>query len=230
MGSVYIFEREKEEWRLRQRLAIRPGQPWDLFGSALSLKKDSLLIGAPRAEAPQWENGAAYLYQKTALRGGSWSLLKTLSSPHTLDLGAAVALSDGNIVVGENYENSVGYVRSFAGGLSSWNEVQRLDSPDVPPWIHFGQVLLLSKGWLLASNSRFASGQVGYQPVPGMVHAFLPQGNGQWVPFDTLASPQPTGGDAFGYALASNERSIFVGAPALYRSSAGAVYEYQIGP
>lgn len=96
-GSVVIFEREGEEWRERPRLTAGAGaRSGDLFGGAVALSGDRLLVGASLADGA---NGAAFVFER---QGGDWILLDRVSPSRGAGgrFGFSVALSGTTAVAG----------------------------------------------------------------------------------------------------------------------------------
>ncbi len=72
-GAVYLFRRNSAgTWLLETRLQSPDGLPGDVFGHAVALHGDSLLVGAPGATVSGVDNrGRAYAFRRS---GGAWSL------------------------------------------------------------------------------------------------------------------------------------------------------------
>jgi hypothetical protein len=77
-GAVYVYQHQGDAWNQQARLAAPDGAPFDLFGSALALRGDTLAVGARSADSPSGRNaGAVYVYQR---QGGDWSLQARLAA------------------------------------------------------------------------------------------------------------------------------------------------------
>lgn len=96
-GSVYVFRRSGDNWLLEQKLVASDGMARDLFGFALALEGDRLLVGARGAAASQ---GTAYVFRRV---NGAWTQEVRLDPPAMapgMFFGASVALSAGRAVIG----------------------------------------------------------------------------------------------------------------------------------
>ena len=116
-GAVYVFEREGTTWR--QDAYIKPDimDVWDLFGSAVVLEGDTLIVGAsgedsasPGVDADPLDNsqqaaGAVYVFDH---RNGAWGQTAYLkpSNPEEGDrFGQEIAFANEVLVVGAGYED-----------------------------------------------------------------------------------------------------------------------------
>ena len=64
-GAVYVFTRTNGTWTFKEKIASMDATLGDLFGSAVALSADALLVGAPNAPTPSAthpDTGAAYVY------------------------------------------------------------------------------------------------------------------------------------------------------------------------
>jgi FG-GAP repeat/Bacterial Ig domain len=101
-GAVYVFQKLAAGWAQTAKLTAADGQPDDLFGAAIALQGDEVLVGAPDRGIVQtgWRNGAVYLFRQ---EGGSW-YQDTDMQPQTaaaeVHYGDAVALAGRDLFVG----------------------------------------------------------------------------------------------------------------------------------
>jgi hypothetical protein len=104
-GAAYVFVREGETWTQQARLTASDPDAADLFGNAVALRGDSLLVGAFNDDAGGDNAGAAYLFVR---EGTTWTQRARLAAANANDLdffGNAVALGDRTALVGA-YTNS----------------------------------------------------------------------------------------------------------------------------
>lgn len=100
-GSVYIFRRDAGTWVQEAKLVASDGRARDLFGFAVSLQDQRLLVGARGARVPFVDQGAAYVYERTA--PGLWSQRARFDLPSGaafVYFGASVALSGDLALIG----------------------------------------------------------------------------------------------------------------------------------
>lgn len=62
-GAAYVFRRDDEGWSALLSLVRPDAGDNDWFGAALDLERGELLVGAPRADAPGVDSGAAHLWR-----------------------------------------------------------------------------------------------------------------------------------------------------------------------
>ncbi len=122
-GSVYVFRRTGNSWALEAKLTAADGQARDLFGFALALEADTLVVGARGASVPFTAQGTAYVFRFNA---GSWSQQARLDTPllgANLFFGASVGVANGRALIGAPGQTVAGvagagaaYVYESSGG------------------------------------------------------------------------------------------------------------------
>jgi hypothetical protein len=65
-GAVYVFDQHLGDWGQGMKRIPLDGQPRDLFGYALAVDVDTVVVGAPWHDGPLVDSGAAYLYEYDA--------------------------------------------------------------------------------------------------------------------------------------------------------------------
>jgi FG-GAP repeat len=148
-GKVYVFVRQGFAWREQAQLIARDGRPFDLFGSALALDGDTLVIGARGADdALRGRNsGAAYVFHRQA---GRWTEQGRLSASdgaaddffgHSVavlgDLAAVGAFGHDDPRSGQNS----GAVYLFQRGDDTWYTQAKLTSSGPEVGAQFGYSL-----------------------------------------------------------------------------------------
>jgi hypothetical protein len=128
-GAVYIFERSAGAWRSGTETAklMDPSPaPGELFGFAVAVDGDTVLVGAPRESRRGEFVGAAYVYRRSAT---SWLLEATLERsglPVSDEFGSAVALRGGTAVVSSYDVDSAGALHVFERHGAQWIQQQTL--------------------------------------------------------------------------------------------------------
>ena len=119
-GAAYVFVRNGAGvWSQQAYLKASNSDEGDLFGSAVAISSDTVVVGAPgessgaddingnQADNSVGDAGAAYVFVRNG--AGVWSqqaYLKAFNS-RAIDLfGFSVAVSDDTVVVGARFENS----------------------------------------------------------------------------------------------------------------------------
>lgn len=136
-GAVYVFERSPSGWSSAEPIAVLTasnGGANHLFGSALAVDGDTLVVAAPQGggSGPGW--GALYVFEKPSSGWASstetarlWRLSPTPWFDPTWsqwitwdDLGQSVAIHGGTIVATAQQASPTGGVFVFARSGSSW--------------------------------------------------------------------------------------------------------------
>ena len=124
-GKLRIVERRNNSavWQERARLDPSEGSSNDQFGSALALRSDRVLVGAPRHA----ESGAAFVFARDAATGQWREEAKLTASDLALEsrFGTALAFDGEDILVGApGTDQSGGTVVIFSRDATSgeWRE------------------------------------------------------------------------------------------------------------
>lgn len=227
-GAVYVFVESDGAWTQRQKLTADVPVPGEMFGTALAMHGDQLIVGASRtvygggrpapeaANAPQASAGAAYVFTRTA--EGVWVQTARLSAETGApgdQFGQAVAIFDDTAVVGAFEATLHGdrprqgaaylYARSDAG----WQPVRRLAAADGRADDQFGWSVALHGDRLLIG----AKNATGARPATnqGLVYVYA-RNDGDWTQVQRLAAYDGSFGDQFGTSLAFDGSSALIGA------------------
>jgi hypothetical protein len=152
-GAVYIYQHQGEAWTEQARLTAPAGAPFDLFGSALALRGDTLAVGARSADSPSGRNaGAVYVYQR---QGGDWSLQARLTAEDAGGsdyFGHDLVLMEDALLVGapghdeRAADDNFGAVYLFRRRGDAWSQAAKLSAPDLAPNAQFGTALAPDEG------------------------------------------------------------------------------------
>lgn len=137
-GHVYIYQRGVSGWTLQSRL-VQPGGAAN-FGIDVSLKGDTLIIGADRATVGGVSNvGLAFVFVRS---GVTWLQQGRLSPPDVSDslgFGHSVAFDAETALIGTN---SSGLAYTFTRDAGVWTFEARL-TPKYASDTTFGEVVSL---------------------------------------------------------------------------------------
>ncbi|GAB4256141.1 MAG: hypothetical protein Kow0092_01950 [Deferrisomatales bacterium] len=145
------------------------------------------------------------------------------------DFGQAVALADGQVVVGARYEGGAGAVYLWEGSTEGDGpDAGRLTPSGGAPRPEFGAAVAADGEAILVGAPRASGGGA----ETGAVFGFRRGPGGGWVEGETLSAPDGRRADRFGEALAIRGARAAVGAPRgdgrIFDS--GAVYLFDRGP
>ncbi len=198
-GVAYVYVRSGTTWSLQSKFSPAAKEANDYFGSAVALRGNRLVVGAPGAAH---NTGASYVFERT---GSSWTEKKRITASDAAAgdfFGAPIALNGaGDVVVAATDKSidskvAVGRVYVFSG--SAWTNEAQIDSASPDDNNDFGNSLAVA-------GNRLAIGE------PGANSASLYLRDGAaW----TLQSVV-TGEDAarFGTSVALSGSTVLVGAP-----------------
>lgn len=191
-GAVYIYTQNSGEWTLQSRLAAPDGQPFDLFGSSLALKDDTLAVGARAANTPDGrrDSGAVYLYRRSS---SGWSLQTRFlpADAGAIDhFGEALALGENELFVSAPDHDAPqaansGIVYAYRRQGWAWVESDRLRAETLRPGARFGAQLSLDGDLLAVIASQEAHDEnaparaILYGGDFGVAYIFQHQGD-QW--------------------------------------------------
>ncbi len=193
------------------KVTASDGDVDNLFGNAVALSGDTLVVGALFANA---EAGAAYVFERDEGGPDNWGEVKKLTASDSAPgetFGASVAINGDTIVVGadgDDLSNGAAYIfQRDTGGANNWGEVKKLTgSGGTPPYL-FGTSVGISldtvvvgapsDDLLKGSAFIFERNQGGAENW-GLAKRILPAGG------ET--------GDNFGFAVAINADTVVAGA------------------
>ncbi len=252
-GEAYVYVRSGETWAYQATL--RPSNPGreDLFGSAVAISGDTIVVGAPTEDGagegvnPPDSNtrpnaGAAYVFVRTGTSWTQQAYLKPLNSNSSAYFGLAVAIHGDVVAIGAPGDYSVaggaGAVSVYRRSGSTWTHEAFLTALNAGALDHFGNSVALADG-LLAVGAPYEDGSgAGVQPpyndsMPDAGAVYLFRWNGlEWAEDLYLKAPAPASFERFGMRVALDGDFVAAGAPwdsraglGLNPTSAGSVTE-----
>ncbi len=207
----------------------------ELFGRAVDLEGDRLVVGAPWRSDGIGNAGATYVFQRDA--AGHWQQLVRLAASDAefhAWLGWSVALDGDRFVAGAPNQNrddllDVGAAYVFerdAGG--QWLEVAKLIPSDGAEGDQFGWSVALD-GDRVIVGSRDAD-----LPAPnaGAAYVFERDAGGTWLEAARFSASDTATGDDFGESVALQGERLVVGAFAHDGAdeNSGAAYVFEPSP
>jgi hypothetical protein len=214
-GAAYVFTRQGTTWTQQAKLTAKAGAPGDVFGSAIAVDGDNLVVGASRGEGDAHDSGTAVLYQR---QGTLWTEVYTFKSNMGAEgslFGCKVSIS-GNVVAVGAQEEGVSVSRGggayvFEGSGANWGMPQRLQPPMPIQDATFGFGIALHGKTIAvgAPRAEFFAGTV--KRPAGEVYVFE-RGADKWLPTAVVKAGKPMPSDYFGFSVALSEDALFVGA------------------
>jgi hypothetical protein len=215
-GAVYLYEVATAGFSAGPRLAPPDQAEDDLFGEAIALRGDLLVVGAPGADRGGLVNrGAAYVYRRS---GADWVLLASLAPPQgaaEARFGSALAvLDDATVAVAAPQADAggvagAGTVHVFRELAGNWTVVATLNAPLASAGDQFGSALAVDGGVLLVGVPR--ADAAGLVADAGAVDVFATTPG--FAALGRVFDPQPVADARFGSALAIDPDRVVIGAP-----------------
>jgi hypothetical protein len=196
-------------------LSPQPAQD-DHFGVSMSG------IGSRLAISAIWEDtaagtdcGSVFCYERTP--GGLWTLTQTLVAPVSADydyFGSTLDMASMRLVATSyradvNGEEDQGAADTFEWNGKQWQHAQRLLASDGAAYAFFGSSAALD-GDTLAVTARYDD--IGVQVAQGSAYIFRRNASGIWQQVQKLIDPTGTAADVFGFDVALQGDTLFVGA------------------
>ena len=222
----------------------------DLFGAAVALSGDTLVVGAAgegsSANGGEADNsapgaGAVYVFTRN---NGVWTqqqpYLKASNADPNDRFGSSVALSGDTLVVGavgegssaaggvnDNSAPNTGAVYVFTRNNGVWTQQQPyLKASNADPNDKFGSSLALSGDTLVVgavgegSSANGGSGD-NSAPAAGAAYVFVRNNNGVWLQQPYLKAANANANDLFGNSVALSDDVLAVGAVGESSSAGG---------
>ncbi len=213
-----------------QTLSASDGVPQNVFGGALAVAGDRLVVGAQGDDAgPLVLSGAAYVFVREA-SGWTQEAKLVASDPfHSATFGGSLDVQGSTAVVGARgartagVPTGAGYV--FERGAGGWAQTARLLPAATAPYLEFGASVALD-GDVLAIGSRGLPSPSAYD-FSGAVHVFE-RGPSGWVESALLVAADAAVGAEFGRAVALQGDRLLIGAKRA--DGRGAAYVFERDP
>ncbi len=158
-GSVYIYKRYGTIWLPEPKLIAFDGANGDLFGIAVALGSDTLVVGAKSDDiGANSAQGSAYVYVNS---GGGWTLQQKLTASDGAEdesFGAAVALSGDTLAVSAYLTDNgtfgdLGSVYVFKRSGAVWTEIKKITGGDSADWDVFGKPIAMNGDTVMVAAS-----------------------------------------------------------------------------
>ncbi len=210
-GAVYVVVRAAVGFEQEAKIVAFDGATKDQFGASVAISGDTLVAGAPGADAPELNSGAAYVYVRT---NGLWTLQQklTATSGGAQDaFGTSVALDGNTLVVGaQTHDGGVadaGAAYVFVRNNGAWTVQQKLVASDRAASDYFGAAVAVS-GQTVLVGAPHADPK---GPSSGASYAFVRTGT-TWSQQQKLVPSGTAAGDRLGCAVALSGERALIGA------------------
>ncbi len=227
-GSAHVFERNQggaDNWGEVTKLTASDGEANDLFGQAVSICGDTIIVGAAGDDSSR---GAAYVFERNQGGANDWGQVAKLTASDGVKgdaFGQSVSISGATIVVGAaGYDSFRGGAYVFGrnqGGADLWGEVTKLTASDGAANDNFGASVSIS-------GDTIVVGARGDDSSQGSAYVYKRNQGGadSWGEVTKLTASDGAAIDNFGISVSISGDTILIGAPA-HDSAQGTAYVYE---
>ncbi len=195
VGAAYVFRRTLDTWSQIAKIILPSPIAQEEFGSAVSLRGNRLIVGAPQTVSGGTGRAVIYSYD-----GVSWSI-DAILSPQSLTTGDAfgrsVAIGVTHAFIGVPLRTTGGtpgagevYIYELSG---SWSLASILSAATPETLAEFGSSIS-------GNDNTVAIGAPGENSGTGVVHIF-DKVTGTWISNLELNTPSATPSGGFGSSL-----------------------------
>lgn len=223
-GVAYVYEYNGVSWQFTQKLMADDGAFGDLFGIALAIEDDRVLIGASADDDLGGQSGSAYLFER---QNGVWTQLSKLTASDggsIAEFGTSVSLSGDRALISAPGDDEIAIVAGaaylFEPVAGIWTEQDKLLASDGA----LGDGLGVSAS---LEGDRVLLGAPGSGGT-GAVYAYEYDGM-DWQQVQRIVAADVPGSGLFGDSLDLAGDEFITGAPGAVGQVAlsGAAYRYQ---
>jgi hypothetical protein len=253
-GAAYVFVHDEGAWQLEAYLKASNAAAGFLFGTAVGIVGDTVVIGSPgeasaaNPDATAFASGAAYVFTRRRGRWSEQARLKAANAGAGDYFGSVVAISDEAIVVGAPGEASsltgingapdnngaygsgaaYVFVRDDDGFRQhSYLKAERSAAGDSFGWsvaISGDTIVIGAIGEDGGDNVINGDPQRDDAEDSGAAYAFL-RDNDAWYQDAYFKSSGNQAGASFGYSVAAGSDTVVIGAPGSSQGD-GAAYVF----
>jgi hypothetical protein len=224
-GSAYIFRRDQSgdgAWGQVATLTAADGASGDLFGYAVSISGDTVVVGAFEDDDNGPSSGSAYIFGRS--QGGTdvWGQAAKHPAPLALTarrdhFGVSVAADGDTIVVGahgdddNDSDSGSAYVfRRDQGGADAWGQVAKLTASDGADGDSFGTSVSISGDTVVVG--AYGDDDNGYDSGSAYVFGRDQGGADAWGQVAKLTASDGASDDSFGTSVSISGDTVVVGA------------------
>jgi hypothetical protein len=221
-GAAYVFERDEggpNVWGQVAKLVADDGAPNDVFGSAVAISGDTVIVGSIFDDVSGGGIGSAYIFERHAGGSNAWGQVQKLTpvdGAASVYFGTSVCIEGDIAIVGADYDNTIGEDAGAAyvferTGTGAWEQTARLLAPDGSPSDRFG--------WAVSISGHTAVVVALYDDVNGSrrgsAHVFERAADtpSHWEHKAILSVGGGTYDSRFGFSVSISGDFIVVGAP-----------------
>ncbi|MBN1348100.1 T9SS type A sorting domain-containing protein [candidate division KSB1 bacterium] len=207
-GAAYVFERVGTNWHEVTKLIASDAKQGDLFGVAVDIDGEYLIVGASLCEDNGYKSGAAYIFKRT---GNTWlEETKILAEDGSANdrFGCSVSISGDYAAIGAYESDAVGYHSGtayiFKRDAYGWFQQARLSASDAIDGGFFGKSVSID------GNYCAIGADMEYYDSTGACYVFKRNGT-NWSEQAKLTAADSKPSELFGFSVSLSDDRIVVG-------------------
>jgi FG-GAP repeat protein len=159
-GAVYVYQYDGEQWNQVQKLTETAGTTFDFFGITLAFDGTTLMVGATESGGG---HGSVYVFTNDGTEWVQQQRLTVDDLVNGADFGNAIALHDGQAVIGADIQTVDGFTSRGAAYLFNFDGSQ---------WT-LGHTFVSSDG----TTDDFFGQSIGYDGTTVVISTLHPNAN-----------------------------------------------------
>jgi hypothetical protein len=211
--GVIVFSRRGPLWEPSATLVNPDPVPFDLFGSAVAVDDDIVVVADTQYSADDVRIGGAHVYRFDGTEWRHAAVLTPSDGEQLGDFGYSVSIDDDVVVVGARKATIDGHTRAGAAYVfrydgSEWIQEAKLEDPDPDQDDGFGNSVSIADDVIaIGAHGDGPSGAAFVHRFDGERHA--------WHAEAKVWASDPENITAFGFSVAINETGnlLLIGAP-----------------
>ncbi len=201
-------------WTPRVNVSAADGAADDLFGAALALDGDTMVVGALDDDDAGFSAGSAYVYVRSGLGWVQQAKLIASDAAASDLFGWSVSVHGDTAVVGAPFADQPGKANAgaayvFVRSDGVWTQQAKLTASDSAAGDQFGVSVSISGNSVLV-GARMDDHAGGIDA--GSAYVFV-QSGGVWTQDGKLVATDGAAGDLFGFSVAIHNEVMMLGAP-----------------
>ncbi len=239
-GAAYVFSRLGTSWVQEAVLIAGDGAAGDIFGAAVGIDGDRIVVAAPYNDIGSHPNqGAVYFFSFSSV-SEAWSQEQKIVTSNGMsndNLGyfseptRTLVIEGDTLVVGSLTANGGrGAVYVFNYSIPSlWTQQQELTAIDGNVGDFFGSAIALSGNMIIVGAYGDDIGSVANQGAAYVFTRLNP--TAEWQLVERLTANDGSSDDNFGFAVAASGNRVVIGAPNKavgMNYSQGAIYVFTL--
>lgn len=199
-GAAYVFESvETGEWELKQKLTPDQPIPVHMFGSAVAIDRNQMVIGA------MGRNEAAYFFERSA--DGLWKQEKKVEGGG--GFGFSVSLSKNIAAIGSPSDGSVSVFEKNES--EEWIGTQRINKTHPENFPNLFGIATALFGHTLVIGASYDGDRSHVRFPEGAAYVYERDEHGTWNEIQQLSPADLTLDDMFGHSIAISKNKLIIG-------------------